>query len=162
MRGGGGQKMSVFVHAQGIKTVHTGERVKKGQNSVHVVVECFGLTIITYSLLALECKDSFGQVDTYEELLQHLIHFHKICRKFYETTQAAQPPPTPKAEQPKVIDLDGPEVIDLDADEEEAVNVTAPEAMAMVVDSEVVEIDPQVSSFEHLKEFEFLKGHLIS
>ena len=120
---------------------------------------CFALTIITYSLLALECKDSFGQVDTYEELLQHLIHFHKICRKFYETTQAAQPPPTPKAEQPKVIDLDGPEVIDLDADEEEAVeavNVTAPEAMAMVVDSEVVEIDPQVSSFEHLKEFEFL------
>ena len=95
-------------------------------------------------------------MDTYEELLQHLIHFHKICRKFYETTQAAQPPPTPKAEQPKVIDLDGPEVIDLDADEEEAVNVTAPEAMAMVVDSEVVEIDPQVNSFEHLKEFEFL------
>ena len=106
---------------------------------------CFALTIITYSLLALECKDSFGQVDTYEELLQHLIHFHKICRKFYETTQAAQPPPTPNAEQPKVIDLDGPEVIDLDADEE--VNVTAPEAMAMVVDSDVVEIDPQVSSF---------------
>ena len=89
-------------------------------------------------------------MDTYEELLQHLIHFHKICRKFYETTQAAQPPPTPKAEQPKVIDLDGPEVIDLDADEEEAVNVTAPEAMAMVVDSEVVEIDPQVSSFESI------------
>ena len=25
MRGGGGQKMSVFVHAQGIKTVHAGE-----------------------------------------------------------------------------------------------------------------------------------------
>ena len=24
MRGGGGQKMSVFVHAQGIKTVHSG------------------------------------------------------------------------------------------------------------------------------------------
>ena len=31
--------MSVFVHAQGIKTVHPG-RVKKWQNSVHVVVEC--------------------------------------------------------------------------------------------------------------------------
>ena len=32
--------MSVFVHAQGIKTVHTGgEGVKKRQNSVHVVVE---------------------------------------------------------------------------------------------------------------------------
>ena len=25
MRGGGGQKISVFVHAQGIKTVHAGE-----------------------------------------------------------------------------------------------------------------------------------------
>ena len=33
--------MSVFVHAQGIKTVHdVGEGVKKGQNSDHVLVEC--------------------------------------------------------------------------------------------------------------------------
>ena len=39
MRGGGGQKMSVFVHAQGIKTVHAEGGVKKWQNSVHVVVE---------------------------------------------------------------------------------------------------------------------------
>ena len=39
MRGGGGQKMSVFVHAQVIKTVHAGRGVKKWQNSVHVVVE---------------------------------------------------------------------------------------------------------------------------
>ena len=39
MRGGGGQKMSVFVHAQGIKTVNAGGGVKKRQNSVHVVVE---------------------------------------------------------------------------------------------------------------------------
>ena len=32
----GGQKMSVFVHAQGIKTVHAGGRgLKKLQNSVH-------------------------------------------------------------------------------------------------------------------------------
>ena len=32
--------MSVFVHPQGIKTVHAGRgRGKKGQNSVHVVVE---------------------------------------------------------------------------------------------------------------------------
>jgi hypothetical protein len=31
--------MSVFVHAQGIKTVHAGEGVQKLQNSVHVVVE---------------------------------------------------------------------------------------------------------------------------
>ena len=36
---GGGQKMTVFVHAQGIKTVHAGGGVKKWQNSVHVVVE---------------------------------------------------------------------------------------------------------------------------
>ena len=40
MRGGGVQKLSVFVHAQGIKTVHAGGWVKKWQNSVHVVVEC--------------------------------------------------------------------------------------------------------------------------
>ena len=40
LRGGGGQKMSVFVHAQGMKTVHAGGGVKKWQNSVHVVVEC--------------------------------------------------------------------------------------------------------------------------
>ena len=29
MRGGGGQKMFLFVHAQGIKTVHAGEGVRK-------------------------------------------------------------------------------------------------------------------------------------
>ena len=41
IRGERGQKMSVFVHAQGIKTVHAGGwGVKKWQNSVHVVVEC--------------------------------------------------------------------------------------------------------------------------
>ena len=33
--------MSVFVHAQGVKTVHAGgEGVKKWQNYVHIVVEC--------------------------------------------------------------------------------------------------------------------------
>ena len=32
--------MSVFVHAQGIKTVHAGEGGQKWQNSVYVVVEC--------------------------------------------------------------------------------------------------------------------------
>ena len=32
--------MSVFVHAQGIKTVHAGGGGKKWQHSVHVVVEC--------------------------------------------------------------------------------------------------------------------------
>ena len=37
---GGGQKMSVFVHPQGIKTVHTGGGVKKWPNSIQVVVEC--------------------------------------------------------------------------------------------------------------------------
>ena len=44
--------MSVFVHAEGIKTVHAGgEGVKKWQNSVHVVVEC-----------PLTDSDSAGQV----------------------------------------------------------------------------------------------------
>ena len=39
---GGVQKMSVFVHAQGIKTVHArgGGGGQKWQNSVHVVIEC--------------------------------------------------------------------------------------------------------------------------
>ena len=38
--GGGGQKMSIFVHAEGIKTVHAGGGgVKKWQNYVQVVVE---------------------------------------------------------------------------------------------------------------------------
>ena len=36
-RGEGGQKMSVFVHAQGIKTAKN--RAKKSQNSVPVVIE---------------------------------------------------------------------------------------------------------------------------
>ena len=40
IEGGGGQQMSVFVHAHGIKTVLAGGGVKKWQNSVHVVVEC--------------------------------------------------------------------------------------------------------------------------
>ena len=31
--------MSVFVHAQGIKTVHAGGGVKKWPNSIHIVVE---------------------------------------------------------------------------------------------------------------------------
>ena len=40
MRGKRNQKMSVFVQAQGIKTVYAGRvGVKKGQNSAHVVVE---------------------------------------------------------------------------------------------------------------------------
>ena len=40
--------MSVFVHAQGIKTVHAGGGVKKWQNSVHVVVECPLLGILFF------------------------------------------------------------------------------------------------------------------
>ena len=40
MRGEGGQQMTVFVHAQNIKTVHGGGMgVKQWQNSVHVVAE---------------------------------------------------------------------------------------------------------------------------
>ena len=38
--GGGGKKMSVFVHTQGIKTVHAGGGGGQNwQNSVHIVVE---------------------------------------------------------------------------------------------------------------------------
>ena len=44
MRGEGGKKNAVFVHAQGIKTVHAGGwGVEKWQNSVHVVVESLTL-----------------------------------------------------------------------------------------------------------------------
>ena len=32
--------MSVFVHAQGLNTVHAGRGVKNWQNSIHLVVEC--------------------------------------------------------------------------------------------------------------------------
>ena len=32
--------MSVFVHAQGIKTIHAGRGGKKWQNSVYEVVKC--------------------------------------------------------------------------------------------------------------------------
>ena len=39
MSGEGGQKLSVFVHAQGIKTVHARGGGQKWQNSVHVVGE---------------------------------------------------------------------------------------------------------------------------
>ena len=40
--------MSVFVHAQGIKTVHArGREVRKWQNSVHVVVECPLIEIVS-------------------------------------------------------------------------------------------------------------------
>ena len=57
MRGGGGQKMSVFVHAQGIKTVRAGGGVKKWQNSVHVVVECplmiWQIDLLSFSSITL-------------------------------------------------------------------------------------------------------------
>ena len=50
--------MSVFVHAQGIKTVHAGGGgVKKWQNSVHVVVECplYPRSVYTFVVLGLKC-----------------------------------------------------------------------------------------------------------
>ena len=90
------------------------------------------MKIISSFLLA--CQNV--ELGTYEELLQHLIHVHKICRKFYNCTEVqsevTQPSPTIRTE---------PEVIDLDGDKEEAVNVTAlVEAVA-----EVVEINHQVN-----------------
>ena len=45
---GGGQKMYVFIYAQGMKTVHAGgEGVKKWQTSVHVVDECPLISILS-------------------------------------------------------------------------------------------------------------------
>ena len=70
MRGEGGQKMSVFVHAQGIKTVHAGEGggVKKGVNSVTVVVECS----LTGSLWSIDYPKS----STFsKEILKNSHHF---------------------------------------------------------------------------------------
>ena len=44
--------MSVFVHAQGIKTLHAeGGGDKKWQNSVHVVVECPLSSLRLYNLV---------------------------------------------------------------------------------------------------------------
>ena len=40
MRGGRGQKMSVFVHAQSVKTVHAGGWGQRMANFVHVVIKC--------------------------------------------------------------------------------------------------------------------------
>ena len=52
--------MSLFVHTQGIKTVHAGGRgVRKWPNYVHVVVECplkgpgFAVDLKTKSLLVV-------------------------------------------------------------------------------------------------------------
>ena len=55
MRGGGGSKMSVFVHAQGMKTVHAGEGgVKKWQNEKNMQIAKFG---ISHSKNYVEKKD---------------------------------------------------------------------------------------------------------
>ena len=53
--------MSVFVHAQGTKTVHAGGGgVNKWQNSVHVVVEC---PLIIYQSLEYSLKVYYLLVD---------------------------------------------------------------------------------------------------
>jgi hypothetical protein len=63
MRGGGGQKMPVFVHAQGKKIVHAGMGGKKWQNSVHVVVECplspYVSSMVKYSNKSLQYLITF-------------------------------------------------------------------------------------------------------
>ena len=56
--------------------------------------QTFVLTILTHFVSA--CLDVTW--DTYEDFLQHLIHIHKICRKFYEAYEVAQPQPTSSAE----------------------------------------------------------------
>ena len=64
--------MYVFVHAQGIKTVHARGGGKKWQNSVHVVVECplrgiwgiFGRIFSTYFLIVCPlCTIFFKLID---------------------------------------------------------------------------------------------------
>ena len=49
--------MFVFVHAQGMKTVHAGGGVKKWQTSVHVVVECPLTMFLIINLTKRECYD---------------------------------------------------------------------------------------------------------
>ena len=58
MRGGGGQKMSVFVHAQGIKTVHTGG----GAHCTEIdFALSFGAVIVKMiDLSKTESRDFFG------------------------------------------------------------------------------------------------------
>ena len=58
MKGGGGQKISVFVHAKGIKIVHAGGGAKKWQNYVHVVVEwpLMAMKCVTKSCSGLACE----------------------------------------------------------------------------------------------------------
>ena len=61
--------MTVFVHAQGIKTVHAGGGFKKWQNSVHVVVECPLTAKFVYQNLYFKRSSKF-QLSTYLPLIQ--------------------------------------------------------------------------------------------
>ena len=58
--------MSVFVHAQGRKNVHTGQ---KWQNSVHLVVECPLTAKFVYQNLYFKRSSKF-QLSTYLPLIQ--------------------------------------------------------------------------------------------
>ena len=62
---GGGIKNVFFVHALGIRTVHSGRGVKKWQNSFHIVVEC----PLSWNLMWNSILD-----------FMHL-RFHEICLK---------------------------------------------------------------------------------
>ena len=84
MRGGGGQKMSVFVHAQSIKTVHG---VKKWQNSVHVVVECplswlvsLNLKIDAWQVPLNSSRFTFPIIDPLLTFVKEYFSWGKICQ----------------------------------------------------------------------------------
>ena len=78
--------MSVFVHSQGLKTVHAlqgthgGWRVKKWQYSVHAVVECplkmiWMLVLKTPDLYCTAYQDRYWRcLIAYVLLLQQLTH----------------------------------------------------------------------------------------
>ena len=81
MRCWGSQKMSVFVHAQVVKTVHTGgEGVKKWQNSVHIVVE-WPLIIVSTTIQRsvviqiLKTKTLFS----FDKFLKQIPHCVNLC-----------------------------------------------------------------------------------
>ena len=72
--------MSVFVHAQGIKTVHAGGGgVKKWQNSVHVVIE-FPLTQIQMETVHSAVDDLF--VNLHSTRLDCRVCIQRLCNMY--------------------------------------------------------------------------------
>ena len=70
--GGEVQKISVFVHAHGIKLSTQGRGVKKWQNSVNVVVEC-PLMALEFMMLCYFFKDKYDDRREKSNLLTYVI-----------------------------------------------------------------------------------------